>query len=67
MDQGANCSITINAGTFTAEAGKLFGTIYGTLSIKGGTFSEDPSAYVATGYKATNNGNGTWTVEEEQA
>lgn len=64
MDQGANCSITINAGTFTAEAGKLFGTIYGTLSIKGGTFSENPSAYVAQGYSAIDNGNGTWTVIE---
>ena len=64
MDQGANCSITINAGTFTAEAGKLFGPIYGTLSIKGGTFSEDPSAYVAAGYSAIDNGDGTWTVIE---
>jgi hypothetical protein len=32
--------------------------------IKGGTFTVDPSAYVAPGYQVTNNGNGTWTVDE---
>ena len=27
-----------------------------------GTYTSDPSAFVADGYKAVNNGNGTWTV-----
>jgi|GEM_PF-1617304 len=34
----------------------------GTISVTGGTFSVDPSAYVADGYVATDNGDGTWTV-----
>ena len=35
----------------------------GTASIAGGTFSRQPDAkYIAAGYEAKNNGNGTWTV-----
>ena len=64
MDQGANCSITIKGGHFSAEAGQLFGPIYGTLSITGGTFSQDPSAYVAEGYGARKIGESTWEVVE---
>ncbi|MGM9573149.1 MAG: SipW-dependent-type signal peptide-containing protein [Hominicoprocola sp.] len=33
-----------------------------TLSVTGGTFNVDPSAYVASGYQAVANGDGTWTV-----
>jgi len=36
----------------------------GTAIIYGGTFSRDPSAYVAEGYKAIANADGTWTVEK---
>jgi hypothetical protein len=32
------------------------------LTIYGGTFDHDPSAYVAEGYGAKDNDNGTWTV-----
>ena len=34
------------------------------LSITGGTFSSDPSEYVAEGYITAENSNGTYTVEE---
>lgn len=34
-----------------------------TIAITGGTFSSDPSAYLAVGYKATVD-NGTWTVKK---
>ena len=33
-----------------------------TISLTGGTYSSDPSAYVAEGYVAMKNDNGTWTV-----
>ncbi len=36
------------------------------ISVTGGTFSSDPSAYVAAGYEAVDNGNGTWTVAQMQ-
>lgn len=55
--------INITGGTFnklstgTALANKATG-----ISITGGTFTVDPTAYLASGYKATDNGNGTWTV-----
>lgn len=34
-------------------------------TVQGGTFSYDPSTYVAAGYEAVANENGTWTVSEE--
>ena len=55
MNQGANCSITISGGSFTAETGQLFGPIYGTMSISGGIFSEDPTPYLKSGYKVIDN------------
>lgn len=33
--------------------------------ITSGTYTEDPSSYLATGYSATNNGDGTWTVNSK--
>lgn len=50
----------------TIEDGNV-GTITGVtpnLTIKGGTYGFDPTAYVAEGYKAVNKGNGTFGVEE---
>jgi predicted ribosomally synthesized peptide with SipW-like signal peptide len=55
-----NTVVTINGGTFDGE---LWVTGGGSLVIYGGTFTADPSAYVATGYQAVNNGDGTWTVK----
>ncbi len=34
------------------------------ITISGGTFSRDPSAYLAAGYTATGNADGKWTVSE---
>ena len=50
---------------YSFTGGELDGYIYSygkSGFVTGGTFSADPSAYVAEGYAATNNGNGTWTV-----
>ncbi len=58
-------TVEIAGGTFIAETKALFiknSTNDGSISLTGGTFSSDPSAYVAAGYKATENV--TWTVEK---
>ena len=73
----ATSSITINSGSFAedvyADAGTItinggeFGNFApdtgtgGSIVIYGGTFDSDPSAYVASGYAATHEGN-IWTV-----
>ncbi len=54
--------IYINGGKFTNFSATVNGAA--KLVIKGGTFDSDPSAYVAPGYQVTNNGDGTWTVDE---
>ena len=54
-----NTVVTINGGTFDGE---LWVTSGGSLVIYGGTFTADPSAYVADGYIATTNADGTYTV-----
>ena len=51
--------IVINGGTFT---GQLHPAATEHLSITGGTFDHDPSAYVADGYVAVKD-NGIWTVQ----
>lgn len=62
-------SITINGGTFHKHNNEaLFENLTcGTLTITGGTFDADPSNYVASGYEAYDNGDGTWTVATEGA
>ena len=56
-------SLIINGGTFYGEE-YTFGTFGGNwvFDIYGGEFHEDPSEYVANGYEAVANENGTWTV-----
>ena len=54
--------VTISGGYFD---GKL-ACDNGTLTISGGTFTVNPSAYVADGCEAVDNGDGTWTVQEKQ-
>ena len=55
-----NNPIIINGGNYT---GTSFSTGEGReYVIKGGTFDADPSAYVVEGYKAADNGDGTYTV-----
>ena len=55
-------TITINGGTFNGDLG-TGGT--GKIVIKGGTFDHDPSDFVADGYEAVENGDGTWTVQAD--
>lgn len=62
---------TINGGRFVekplanaANKDMLFVVDGGELIITGGEFQKDPSAWVAEGYKAVNNGS-TWTVVAE--
>ena len=63
--------VEISGGNFISEKNKAVGSYYGngvttpvTGFITGGTFSSDPSAYVASGNPVVNNNNGTWTVEK---
>ena len=63
--------IIVNGGTFNvAEGGSLIEVSSGNasdyLTITGGTFNVDPTAYVdANAYTVTANGDGTWTVAEK--
>ena len=67
-DSGAAVNVQIGA-TVTIENGNFSGgknntlAAAGTLTVYGGTFDQDPTAYVADGFKAVNK-NGTWTVKE---
>ena len=53
----SDCKVlSVNGNIFQIENG-------GQIVVTGGTFSQNPRAYVAEGHTATNNGNGTWTVQ----
>ena len=54
-------TLTINGGTFNKPINEQ-NNAAGKLKVTGGTFSSNPSAYVAEGYVAMKNDNGTWTV-----
>lgn len=57
-------AVTISGGTFTAPTlGAIYDNVEGgyTVSISGGTYTVDPSAYVVPGYVASYNGS-TYTV-----
>ena len=60
-----DAAVMINGGKMIAETNALFitnGTKHnGTITVTGGTFSSDPTAYLAAGYTASEN-NGTFTV-----
>lgn len=68
-------TITGNKGSYTGLIGlRTFPGILNTYpdmkestyAIAGGTFDHNPDAqYIAAGYEAKNNGNGTWTVSEK--
>ena len=68
-----NCAVgdlKIEGGTYVCAANqKLIVDRYnhdeqylGTAVISGGTFTTDPTSYLATGYTATKGSNGVWTV-----
>ena len=52
----SDCKVWVNGNIFQTDNG-------GQIVVTGGTFSQNPRAYVAEGHTATNNGNGTWTVQ----
>lgn len=56
-----NSTIEINGGTFNKPLNAQECTRDGAISIKGGTFSSDPSAYLTNGFSATGS-DGTWAV-----
>lgn len=65
-NSGVSKSITINGGNFTNV--EFVNPNKGTLTIYGGTFSVEPdAAYIASGYEAVDNDNGTWTVGKVKA
>lgn len=61
-------SVSIRGGEFSSTHANAIGSYNsnsGSLQtnfVTGGTFSSDPTAYVAAGYVAMKNNNGTWTV-----
>ena len=56
-------AFTVSGGEFTGALPEVTAVTNGKLSITGGTFTVDPSAYVAEGY-AANKQNGIWSVVE---
>jgi hypothetical protein len=60
--------VYIKSGNYTAEQTSpnwlLMRDEGCTLSVTGGTFSNDPSQFVADGYQAVKNADNTWTVTE---
>ena len=67
-------TVTITGGTFNGAEADLYVTSKGgngttanrIIAIAGGTFDHNPDAtYIATGYEAKDNNNGTWTVSEK--
>jgi len=63
----ANAGIIINGGTFNGYVnpnGSNDGMRPGVAIVSGGVFNFNPSAYVADGYVATQNADGTYTVKE---
>ena len=60
MNYAEFAQINVFGGTF--EGDYELTNEHNKIVITGGTFDHDPSSYVAEGYHATNNGDGTWTV-----
>ncbi|MDO4811325.1 MAG: hypothetical protein Q3985_05195 [Eubacteriales bacterium] len=63
-----NCAEDVEKIKMEVKGGTFNGTANAVSSadcknfITGGTFSSEPTTYVAGGYKTVENGNGTWTV-----
>ena len=57
--QDAGTKVIVNSGTFV---GPLSTTNEGQIIINGGTFSVDPTSYLADGCEATQNADGMWVV-----
>jgi len=62
--------VVVNGGTFhkpSTRTDPIQAINGGTVTIYGGSFAFDPSAYVAEGYQAVQGENGYWTVSAAQA
>ena len=64
---GGNTFCELGTNPIIINGGNYIGTSFSTGAgreyvIKGGTFDKDPTAYVANGYVATKNADGTYTV-----
>lgn len=57
----AGSTVTINGGNFSGGKLKTLAA-NGSLTVKGGTFDQDPTAYVAAGYAAEKNAEGNYVV-----
>lgn len=59
-----NAVVNVTGGTFKGGY-NCYGNAVGDaqINISGGNYNANPTAYVADGYEATDNGNGTWTVK----
>ena len=64
---GENASFTISGGTFDGIINNVKGTGNVPITITGGTYSFDPSAYVDEENYDVTEGTGTWTVTEKAA
>ena len=58
----SNATLVINGGNFSGGKTKTISGAVDAITINGGTFDQDPSAY-AKGCKVTTNTDGTYTVE----
>ena len=58
-------SLTIKAGNYESQYTIAIGN--GEKIIEGGKFNHDPSSYVAQGYVAVYNGDGTWSVTADDS
>lgn len=59
----SGAEVTIEGGTFTGGKNDTLANA-GTLIVKGGTYDQDPTAYLAAGCEATE-AEGMWTVEQD--
>ncbi len=59
----STATINVNAGTFEVGNKVKYGNNDGSVVVYGGIFTKDPTAYVADGYEAVDNNDGTWTVK----
>ncbi|MCC8066082.1 MAG: hypothetical protein LIO94_03120 [Clostridiales bacterium] len=66
-------TISVSGGTISTTDTEDGTAIYhrttsaASIPLIGGTYNTDPSAYVAKGYEAVDNGDGTWTVQLKTA
>ncbi|MEE1366302.1 MAG: DUF6562 domain-containing protein [Muribaculaceae bacterium] len=63
---GAKCKVNVTGGTFKGGY-NCYGNAVGDaqINISGGNFNANPSFYVAAGYKAVKQNDGTWAVVVE--